>query len=623
MGLIPWLQKQLRGEGVTLWWDHGIKAGETYEKSIFNRIDTADLAILLVSDDFAASEYITEKELPRIRARHAAGTIGVIPLLVAPMSRLNRNRLEWITEHIQMLPSYQRGMSSALSDSLEWSELRARILDEIHHSVETLRSGTIPGPELPPDDSSPTIPRQATSAPSRAQVTLPAPEVFKVSETPSTPATPAGFPSSAHSMPPLAGSGERDRRPKNHRAAAYTIAGTMVLIGGGWLGVRWKDKPAYSESGAGSPGPAEVIENEERTPPGSAEKEPQDEAAMPSLSAGEFVMIPEGAFQMGDPTGKDADAPARSVRISAFSMAKFPVTSRLWNEVREWGEGHGYLDLDAGVGKGDAHPIVSVSWVSAVKWCNAASEKDGLEPVYESDGGTFRAGEDEDPVCHWDRNGYRLPTEAEWEKAARGKGGFGRFPWGDDVSHAEANFRSIQGIAYDRSAGAGHHPDFVEGEKPYTSPVNFFPPNEFGLHDMIGNSCEWCWDRYQSLYYKTAPENDPRGPTQGKSRVGRGGGWDGTADYCQAAKRGTTRPISSDLGLGLRLARSFAPPVASAGSSLKMTEVTIHEVVTMAQFAKAHGSTVEQINRLNGTNLKPTTVLASGSVLYVPGAPED
>lgn len=602
VGLVPWLQAQLRGEGVTLWWDHGIRAGETYEKSIFERIDQAELAILLVSDDFAASEYIATKELPRIRERHTMGKLGVMPLLVAPMSQLNRKRLAWITEHIQMLPSDQRGLTSALANPVEWSELRANILDEIHHLVERMReNGGLPGEsthEKRVSDSTPAAPSEPTTLQRQPIPPAPDPRSGKESEN----------------------IGSRSPTPAN-RSWLYALLAVTILIAGAWIGRIWQTPDTTASHRPGEPSP------EAPEKPGSTEEidENRQEMIPPVVvsSTGEFAPVPGGSYKMGDSSGKDADAPARDVSISPFYMAEYPVTLQLWRDVREWAGENGYGDLDEGTGKAPNHPVVGITWVSAVKWCNAASERDGLVPAYSSGGEIFREGKDTDPQCDWDQNGYRLPTEAEWEIAARGGETWTRFPWGNEISHTQANFRSVTTIPYDRSDNAGHHPDYRIDPKPYTSPVDAFPANSLGIFDMIGNSCEWCWDRYQSTYYQAGPTRDPRGPATGKSRVGRGGGWDGTADYCQVAKRGITRPDSSDLGLGFRLARSAEPQDAQPRRPSQVRLVAIEEVISLADFAAKNGCSVEILNEINGLDLHPSTQMAVGSELYVPSSDEE
>jgi formylglycine-generating enzyme required for sulfatase activity len=154
-----------------------------------------------------------------------------------------------------------------------------------------------------------------------------------------------------------------------------------------------------------------------------------------------FSYIPGGSFAMGRTSGDtDADAPPVTVTVSSFYIQQTETTKAQWDEVRTWALNNGYTDLAAGAGKAANHPVQTVSWWDVVKWCNARSEKEGLTPVYTVSGAVIRTGTTK-PVPSWSASGYRLPTEAEWEKAARGGVSGKRFPWGTDtIIHAEANY---------------------------------------------------------------------------------------------------------------------------------------------------------------------------------------
>ena len=272
--------------------------------------------------------------------------------------------------------------------------------------------------------------------------------------------------------------------------------------------------------------------------------------------------IPAGSFIMGDSLDGDSDAlPLHSVYVSAFYMDRYDVTKALWDEVYNWATNHSYnFDYaDSGQGKAANHPAQSMTWYDAVKWCNARSEKEGRGPAYYTDAGLssrYRSGQVA-PYVNWS-SGYRLPTEAEWEKAARGGASGQRFAWGDtdNITHSLANYYSRTNYAYDTSPTRGYHPTFNDGVSPYTSPVGYFAPNGYGLYDMAGNVWQWCWDWY-GLYSGSA-QSDPRGPTTGSARGFRGGGWYYFAFHCRAAIRWNySTPAARDDGLGFR---SVLPP---------------------------------------------------------------
>jgi formylglycine-generating enzyme required for sulfatase activity len=266
-----------------------------------------------------------------------------------------------------------------------------------------------------------------------------------------------------------------------------------------------------------------------------------------------MVLIPVGNFQMGDSFGEGwpDEKPVHTVFVSAFYMDKFEVTKALWDEVASWAATTGY-DIWPGsvAGKRDDYPVHNVLWYQAAKWANARSEKEGLIPCYYTSGTqqkVYRTGMVDVSVdgVKWSSCGYRLPTEAEWEKAARGGCEGHRFPWcdTDEIQNARANYR-------------GPNPIYATGDYPYTSPVGSFTPNGYGLYDMAGNVWEWVWDWYNEGYYTFSPERDPRGPASGDARVFRGGSWDQEALYCRVAHRYGYLTHCSCSSLGFRLVRT-------------------------------------------------------------------
>ena len=258
-----------------------------------------------------------------------------------------------------------------------------------------------------------------------------------------------------------------------------------------------------------------------------------------------FALIPGGTFTMGDPLDGLADAPPHPVNVSTFYMQKLGVTKADWDAVRAWGLTNGYTDLAAGAGKAADHPVQTVSWFDAVKWCNARSEKEGLTPCYYTDAAQTavnRTGNSDiaNTMVSWTANGYRLPTEAEREKAARGGLSGKRYPLGDSITTTDANFSS-----------AG------------TTAVGSYASSGYGLNDMAGNIWEWCWDWYSGSFYGTPDSlTNPAGPS-GTTRVIRGGVWIGNASHCRVAYRYSYDPGEAIYAIGFRSVRAnieISPP---------------------------------------------------------------
>jgi len=324
-----------------------------------------------------------------------------------------------------------------------------------------------------------------------------------------------------------------------------------------------------------------------------------EEVLPPVINPDEFVYVPAGSFDMGRPytdTGSSNELPVHTVYLDAYAIGKYEVTNQQMADVLNWAYDQGYLDSSGGAHTGGRiyahgqplvetyassrysslefsggeftvrsragiggsysmadHPVVLVSWFGSVAYCNWRSAMEGLDPAYNTSAWSRYS-----PV----RNGYRLPTEAEWERAAAWDGDrHWRYGFtSDTISTARANYYT----------GSYANPLGLTAS-PYTSPLGWFngvnispkgmvqtqySVSPVGAFDMSGNVWEWCGDWYASGYYATSPGSNPEGPATGSSRVLRGGGWLSNDVDTRAAARGSSAPGNRSNLLGLRVSRT-------------------------------------------------------------------
>jgi formylglycine-generating enzyme required for sulfatase activity len=233
-----------------------------------------------------------------------------------------------------------------------------------------------------------------------------------------------------------------------------------------------------------------------------------------------MILVKGGTFKMGSSKGKYGEKVVHHVTLNNFYIGKFEVTQKDWKIVM--GKNPSYR-------KGNTCPVNFVDWYKAIEYCNRRSRKEGLTPCYSGSGDKI--------TCNFQADGYRLPTEAEWEYAARG---------GPQSRHYK----------YSGSNDPGEVAWYLKNIVIFYQPTAQKKPNELGIYDMSGNVWEWCWDWYDFDYYQNSPVKNPHGPRSGIRRVVRGGGFTNPEYSIRNAARYRLEPIRMSLNIGLRVVRN-------------------------------------------------------------------
>lgn len=253
-----------------------------------------------------------------------------------------------------------------------------------------------------------------------------------------------------------------------------------------------------------------------------------------------LIFIKGGTFEMGSPESelqRGEDELQHSVRVSDFYIGKYEVTQKEYQEIMEENPSNF---------KGDNLPVESVTWYDAIKYCNRLSEKQGFTPVYTING--------ENVSWNKSSNGYRLPTEAEWEYAARA-GTTTVFNTENSIGAEQANFYGHYPYLIEENYFSQGKLDTKPGEyRQTTIAVGSFSPNRWGLYDIHGNVGEWCFDYYGT--YDTENTTNPSGAEAGTLRINRGGGWNDYAKHMRSAYRASTTPNQGMSNIGFRIVRN-------------------------------------------------------------------
>ncbi len=318
----------------------------------------------------------------------------------------------------------------------------------------------------------------------------------------------------------------------------------------------------------------------------------------------QYTLIKGGTFQMGSPESepeRSSDEIQHSVTVGNFYMSKTEISQKEYQEI---------MGVNPSATKGDDLPVTNITWYDAVEYCNKLSQKEGLTPCYTISGNTVT----------WDRsaNGYRLPTEAEWEYAARAKTAT-PFNFGDYVHNSDANCYNAYGYNNDASG------NWLNGSDAYlrkTVAVDQYAANDYGLYNMHGNAAEWVWDWYSEYDSKAA--TNPIGSESGNAKIVRGGGWNDHPKHIRSAYRGAQPANVGLYSIGIRPVRNAETATGEIKSvySAKAEQKTGKTlIVYFSQTGNTEGL-ADLIHEMSGADIVrlerkiPYSSSSNGPVLY-------
>ena len=247
----------------------------------------------------------------------------------------------------------------------------------------------------------------------------------------------------------------------------------------------------------------------------------------------EMVKVEGGSFKM---TAKEEVKTTKSVKknvydvtVSSFEISKYEVTVADWKAYSK--ENKLEMPKKPTWGWNDDYPMTNITWVQAIKYCNWLSKENNLKPAYSKKGEKY--------ICDFTANGYRLPTEAEWEYAAKG----GK----KSKNYIYSGSNDLEMVSW-----------YGQNSRKSPQQIGTKLANELGIYDMSGNVWEWCWDWHSPIYYKTEKRTNPVGPERGEKRCIRGGSWDTSKlDYLRPATPLNWNPATTNDFFGFRVVRTI------------------------------------------------------------------